>query len=86
MRSSPAQRLMNRRTRTLLPARETLLKPQLDESVQEERNKIKRKQPFYYNRNAKDLPPPERGGSAIKASKEHQQTMEESYSPGRSQC
>ena len=61
MRSSPAQRLMSRRTRTLLPARETLLKPQLAESVKEERNKIKRKQAFYYNRNAKDLPPLERG-------------------------
>ena len=52
---------MSRRTRTLLPARQTLLKPQLAESVQEERNKIKRKQAFYYNRNAKDLPPLERG-------------------------
>ena len=61
MRSSPAQRLMSRRTRTLLPARETLLKPQLAESVQEERNQIKMKQAFYYNRNAKDLPPLERG-------------------------
>ena len=77
MRSSPAQRLMSRRTRMLLPARETLLKPQLAESVQEERNKIKRKQAFYYNRNAKDLPPLERGDSAIKASKECQGTMEE---------
>ena len=44
MSSSPAQRLMSCRTRTLLPARETLLKPKLAESVQEERNKIKRKQ------------------------------------------
>ena len=61
MSSSPAQRLMSRPTRTLLPARETLLKPKLAESVQEERNKIKRKQAFYYNRNAKDLPPLERG-------------------------
>ena len=61
MSSSPAQRLMSRRTRTLLPARETLLKPKLAESVQEERNKIKRKQALCYNRNAKDLPPLERG-------------------------
>ena len=61
MSSNPAKRLMSRRTRTLLPARETLHKPHLDESVQEERNKIKRKQAFYYNRNAKDLPPLERG-------------------------
>ena len=61
MRSSPVQRLMSRRTRTLLPARETLLKPKLAESVQEERNKIKMKQAFYYNRNAKDLLPLAKG-------------------------
>ena len=61
MRSSPVQRLMSRRTRTLLPARETLLKPKLTESVQEERNKIKMKQAFYYNRNAKNLLPLEKG-------------------------
>ena len=81
MRSSPAQRL-----RTLLPARETLLIPQLAENVQEERKKIKRKQAFHYSRNAKDLPPLVRGDSAIKASKECQGTMKESYSPGTSQC
>ena len=52
---------MNRRTRTLLPARETRLKPKLAESVQEERNKIKMKQAFYYNRNAKNLLPLEKG-------------------------
>jgi len=61
MRNSPVQRLMSRRTRTLLPARETLLKPKLAESVQEERNKIKMKQAFYYNRNAKDLLPLAKG-------------------------
>lgn len=61
MRNSPVQRLMSRRTRTLLPAGETLLKPKLAESVQEERNKVKRKQAFYYTRNAKNLLPLEKG-------------------------
>ena len=35
MNSSPAQRLLSRRTRTLLPTSETLLKPQLAEGVLE---------------------------------------------------
>ena len=61
MRNSPVQRLMSRRTRTLLQVRETLLKLKLAESVQEERNKIKMKQAFYYNRNAKNLLPLEKG-------------------------
>ena len=61
MRNSPVQRLMSHRTRTLLPAREALLKPKLAESVQEERNKIKMKPAFYYNQNAKKLLPLEKG-------------------------
>ena len=61
IRSSPVQRLMSHRTRTLLLTRETLLKPKLAESVQEERNRIKMKQAFYYNPNAKDLLPLEKG-------------------------
>ena len=54
MRSSPTQR---RRTRTLLSTSEKLVKPKLAEGVQEEKRKIRTKQAFYYNRNARDLPP-----------------------------
>ena len=46
MKSSPAQRLMIRRTRTLLPTSEKLLKPKLAEGVQEEKRKIITKQIF----------------------------------------
>ena len=52
MKSSPAQGLMSRRTGTLLPTSEKLLKPQLAEGVQEEQTKRRTKQAFYYNRNA----------------------------------
>ena len=57
MKSCPAQRLMSRRTRTLLPTSEKLLKPKLAEGVQEEKRKIRTKQAFYCNRDARDLPP-----------------------------
>ena len=63
MKSSPAQRLMSRRTRTLLPTSEKLLKPKLAENVQEGKWKTRTKQAFYYNRNARDLPPLKTGDS-----------------------
>ena len=57
--SSPAQRLMNRRTRTLLPTTSTLLEPR-SLSTNQEREKLKdvqKRQARYYNAHAKDLPP-----------------------------
>ena len=74
MNSSPAQRLLSRRTRTLLPTSEKLLKPQLAEGVLEEKKKIKSKQALYYNRNARDLPSLKKGDTVriqpIKSAKE----------------
>ena len=58
--SSPVQRLMNRRTRTLLPTTSTLLEPRTLNSAHE-REKLKevqQRQARYYNTNAQDLPPP----------------------------
>lgn len=52
--SSPAQRLLSRRTRTLLPTKASLLQPK----VQQEEQSLKRKQErqcAYYNRSARDL-------------------------------
>ncbi|XP_021370584.1 uncharacterized protein K02A2.6-like [Mizuhopecten yessoensis] len=57
MESSPAQRLMGRRTQTQLPTKATLLKPQIPKSVPRKLEAMKEKQAFYYNRNAKDLKP-----------------------------
>ena len=57
--SSPAQRMLNRRTRTLLPTAASLLEPR-HVDIKSERSKLKTrqdKQATYYNRSAKDLPP-----------------------------
>ena len=56
--SSPVQRLMNRRTRTLLPTTGPLLEPRtLNTSHEREKLKdVKKRQAQYYNANAHDLP------------------------------
>ena len=58
MNTSSAQTFLNRRTKTLLPTKDTLLRPEVPR-VKEQREKIKKKQKDqarYYNRKAKDLP------------------------------
>ncbi|KAI0238573.1 hypothetical protein LSAT2_010700, partial [Lamellibrachia satsuma] len=52
---SPAQRLRNRRTRTLLPMTNRLLEPALDTDLKSKMMYAKSKQAAYYNRNARDL-------------------------------
>lgn len=57
--SSPVQRLMNRRTKTLLPTTESLLKPR-SVDTDAERSKLKsrqKKQKSYFDKTAKDLKP-----------------------------
>ncbi|VDI61503.1 Hypothetical predicted protein [Mytilus galloprovincialis] len=56
--NSPAEKLMNRKTRTPLPTKESLLKPKVitPNKVQTELTKQKQKQQFYYNQGTKDLP------------------------------
>ena len=53
--SSPVQRLMGRRTRTLLPTSAILLKPKLPKPVKELVTKKREKQAHYYNKGAKRL-------------------------------
>ena len=48
---SPVQQLINRRTRTLLPMKSSLLKSNIPENIQ----RSKEKQAKYYNRNARSL-------------------------------
>ena len=55
MQSSPAQRLMNRRTRTTLPMHTELLKPALNDNVQNELKETKNREKEYFDRKAKDL-------------------------------
>ncbi|CAB4029074.1 Hypothetical predicted protein [Paramuricea clavata] len=59
MKSSPAQRLLNRRARTLLPTTAKLLQPQSIDSgtTVEKLAERKRQQAKYYNRGAVDLNP-----------------------------
>ncbi|CAB4043253.1 Hypothetical predicted protein, partial [Paramuricea clavata] len=54
--SSPAQRLMSRRTKTLLPTTAKLLAPRVVENHHQEIVKGQERQAKYYNRGAKDLP------------------------------
>ena len=56
--SSPAQRLMNRRTRTLLPTTKTHLQPRVPESERpiQQLNRRQFQQSRYYNQHARALP------------------------------
>ena len=60
---SPAQRLLNRRTRSLLPMAAGLLKPSVtDEDTTHTKPRLRQQQQAcYYNRGARDLDPLERG-------------------------
>ena len=53
---SPVQQLMSRQTRTLLPTRESLLKPKIPQGVKQKLDESKSKQAFYYNRSSRQLP------------------------------
>ncbi|XP_062572692.1 uncharacterized protein LOC134234634 [Saccostrea cucullata] len=59
MGTSPAQRLMNRRTKTLLPTKQSLLEPEVPDLKEQGRTlvRLKERQAHYYNRGAKDLKP-----------------------------
>ncbi|KAK6182158.1 hypothetical protein SNE40_009902 [Patella caerulea] len=59
--ASPAQRLMSRRTLTLLPTTNKLLKPQVSNFSSKLRHEKKREE-RYYNVGTKDLPPLKKGG------------------------
>ena len=54
--SSPAQRMFGRRTRTLIPTTNELLKPKVVEDVPGKLLKRKQGQAKYYNISAKELP------------------------------
>ena len=60
---SPAQRLLNRRTRSLLPMSASLLRPSVaDEDMTRTKLRLRQQQQaHYYNRGARDLDPLEKG-------------------------
>ena len=57
MDSNPVQRLMNRRTKTLLPTSRTLLQPRVTYTEKDQRNLAKRQeqQVRYFNQGTRDL-------------------------------
>ena len=55
--TSPAQRMLNRRTRTQLPMSNRLLKPEIPTGVYKSQKANQAEQAFYYNKTAKDLKP-----------------------------
>ena len=61
LQSSPAQRLMSRRTRTLIPTATSLLYPNVVDGVKEKQQLRKQRAKFYHDRTAKPLPELEMG-------------------------
>ena len=61
MDSSPAQRLLSRRTRSLLPVADQLLQPKVVPNVLTKLQSRKRTQAAYYDRGAKVLHPLTKG-------------------------
>ena len=59
--SSPSQRMFGRRTRTLIPTTNELLKPKIVENVRGKLLKRKQLQAKHYNISAKELPPLRKG-------------------------
>jgi len=59
--SSPAQRLMSRRTKTLMPTASALLRPQVVEGVENKIELKRQKAKSYFDRTAHPLPPLEVG-------------------------
>ena len=61
MDTSPVQRLMLRRTKTLLPTTKQLLKPKINKRVIQQHHERQQEQARQYNKNAKDLPKLKKG-------------------------
>ena len=56
MDSSPAQRLFSRRTRTQIPTKQTLLKPEVQPDVKSKKERKQAKQKKQFDKGAKELP------------------------------
>ena len=69
---SPVQRLMGRRTKTLLPTKDTLLQPKTIDPiiVQEELTQRRQRQKFYFDQHAKPLKQLEAGDSILVSAKD----------------
>ena len=63
MQASPVQRLMSRRTRTLIPTIQSEFRPRVQRNVPEKLMQKREHAKHYYDRNAKELPEIESGDS-----------------------
>jgi hypothetical protein len=61
MDTSPVQRMMQRRTKTLLPTTKQLLKPKINKQVIQHHQQRQQEQAKHYNKGAKDLPKLKKG-------------------------
>ena len=59
--TSPEQRLLNRRTKTRLPTKAKLMKPQINKNTVQHIRKTQEMQEKYYNRGSKELNPLKNG-------------------------
>ncbi|XP_053389324.1 uncharacterized protein LOC128552315 [Mercenaria mercenaria] len=73
---SPAQQLMNRKTRTLLPERSNQFQSSIPSNVKAKLQKRKDRQAYYYNRNAKPLDCLRAGDTGRKQPNERNKTWE----------
>ena len=56
MDSSPVQRLMSKRTKTMLPVAQHLLEPEIQSDVKTKLTRKQRRVKKYYDRGSKELP------------------------------
>ena len=80
MRSSPAQRLLSRRIRSMLPCKATDYTPQVQMDVQQALIKKRQTTKSYYDRHAKQLPDLAIGQPIMV--KRHPQTPNSDWTPG----
>ena len=76
LNTSPAQRLMSRRTKTLLPTTDKLLQPEVAQDQHSKLMANKARQAKYYNRGAKNLPELNRG-DVVRVRLHHQRRNED---------
>ena len=77
VRASPAQRLMSRRTRTLLPTAASLLRPTVNHSSVDSLQLTRQKAKFYHDKHVRLLPELETGQEVRVAPLRKNQTWEQ---------
>ena len=79
MDTSPAQSLMQRRTKILLPTKEALLKPKLNTNVTKKQEQKQQKQGHFYNKGAQELSQLKPGDVSCSTRQVQKELAESSY-------